>query len=234
MNLGIVSGYHPGLRFNSQVNHKAYADFHGYHYVFNGSPERDSRNYFRKIETVIRYLGLFDWLFWIDDDAYFTNFTIPLARFVDEAGECDMLICRSPSTKKLFTKFSSGQFFLRNAPRAHEFLKAVLATDLAAVQAFWRQDLGYYSSGDQDAMVYLSETDPRFSDGFFKLLDHQQFNNRDFEYLADPVEHFVVHFTGTQKVASKVAFCERLGCNRYLVPPRLLMGYQCDQYEHLG
>ena len=232
--IGIISGYYPGLRFNSQVNHKAYADLHGYWYIFNSSPERDPRSYFRKIETLIRYLDLFDWVFWIDDDAYFTRFDTPLDAFIAEAGPSDLVICRSPSTKKLFTKFSAGQFLLRNTPRAHAFLRALLEVDLSRVRAFWREDLGYYSEGDQDAMVYLSETDPRFSGDFIRILDHQAFNNRDFEFQARLDEHFLVHFTGQAKVASKAAFCQRLGVNPYLVPEGLLAPFRTEAYDHLG
>lgn len=226
MQLGILSGHYPGVRFNSQINHKCYADQHGYHYIFNGSPERDRRRYFSKIETILRYLKLFDWVFWIDDDAYFTDFRIPLTRFMDEGPEAEFIICKSPATKTLFTKFSSGQFLLRNSPTAHAFLQAVLATDLEVVKAAWREDLGYFSRGDQDAMVHLVENDPRFSDGFCRILDHDRFNNRDFEYQRALDEHFLLHFTGRAKQESKQEFVSRIGCNRFLTPEPLLARYR--------
>lgn len=226
MNVGVISGYYPALRFNSQVNHKLYADRHGYRYIFNGGPERDPRMYFRKLETIARYLDLFDWIFWIDDDAYVTDFEIPLERFIDQATGAELVICRSPSTKRIFTKFSSGQFLLKNTPRAHALLQAALHTDLAEVEAFWRDDLGMFTQGDQDVLVYLSEADPRFGDGFFRILNHHAFNNRDFEYTHRLTEHFLVHFTGQRKQASKREFCERLGCNSYLVPDDFLHGYR--------
>ena len=232
--IGIISGYYPGERFNSQINHKAYADYHGYYYIFNSSPERDSRNYFRKIETIKRYIDLFDWIFWIDDDAYFTNFEISLENFILNAETSDLIICKSPSTKKLFTKFSSGQFLLRNSMRSHLFLNAVMEVDLEKVRAFWREDLGYFSDGDQDAMVYLSEMDSRFGGDYFQTLDHYAFNNRDFEYQARLEEHFLVHFTGTSKIASKAGFCNRLGVNSYLVPDVLLKDFRIEAYNHLG
>lgn len=228
MKLGILSGHYPGVRFNSQINHKCYADSHGYHYIFNGSPEPDRRRYFSKIETILRYLPLFDWIFWIDDDAYFTDFRIPLTRFLDASSAAEFVICKSPSTKTLFTKFSSGQFLLQNSPRAHEFLRAVLAVDLAAVKEAWRDELGYFTRGDQDAMVHLVETDPRFSGGFCRILDHDCFNNRDFEYRNSIDEHFLVHFTGRTKQQSMQEFVERLGVNRYLTPGSSLAQLRID------
>jgi hypothetical protein len=222
MKLGIISGFYPGFRFESPVNHKAYADVHGYHYVYNHTPERHPHFLYYKVETILRYIDLFDWIFWLDDDAYFTDFSIPLTRFLDLAGDAQMLICKSPSTKKLFTKFSSGQFFLKSSPEARGFLRAILAMDLEKVKAFWREDLGYFSNGDQDAMVYLSEMDPRYNNGFIKIVDHNYFNNRDFEYEKDVREHFLVHFTGTEKQKSQTAFAQRLQANRWLVPSESL------------
>lgn len=234
MTLGILSGHYPGVRFASQINHKCYADSHGYHYVFNGSPERDRRRYFRKIETILRYLDLFDWIFWIDDDAWFTDFRVPLTRFVDDAGDADLVICKSPSTKTLFTKISSGQFLLRNSPRSRAFLEAVLETDLDVVKAAWREDLGHYTRGDQDAMVYRMEHDPRFGGGFCRILDHNCFNNRDFEYERSLDEHFLLHITGRLKRQSLEEFIARMGCNRYLTPDSLVERLRIDEAAEGG
>ena len=226
--VGILSGYYPGTRLNSQVNHKAYADAHGYNYIFNASAEKDPRPFYRKFETIARYLHLFEWVFWIDDDAYFTNFEASMDPFIQQAGEADLLICKSPSTKKLFTKISSGQFLLRNSARAHRFLAALMETEMERIRQFWREDLGMFTSGDQDAIVYLSETDPRFGASFMKILDHNEFNNRDFEFKERCNEHFLVHFTGPspEKNNYKNAFCERMNINPYLVPEPILENYQ--------
>jgi hypothetical protein len=232
MKLGIVSGFYPGFRVESAINHKAYADKHGYHYIYNFTPERDPRYIFYKIETLLRYIDLFDWVFWIDDDAYFTNFSIPLASFLDLAGDAQMLICKSPSTKKVITKYSSGQFFLKSSPQAKDFLRAALAVNLEKVKAFWREDLGLFTNGDQDAIVYLSEVDPRYNSGFIKSVDHNQFNNRDFEYEKDLSEHFLVHFTGAEKQKYLTAFAKRLNVNRWLLPKEAMsfhfLGAQAD------
>ncbi len=226
--IGILSGYYPGLRFESPINHKLYADYHGYSYIYNFTPECDQRKYFFKIETIRRYIDLFDWIFWIDDDAYFTDFSIPLTRFLEGVTDEQMVICASPSTKKLFTKFSAGQFLLKSTDMSRQFIQAIFDVDMEVVRNFWRDDLGYYSHGDQEAMVYLTETDPRFSSSFIKIVDHNQFNNRDFEYQSRLDEHFLVHFTGRQKQQSHQEFYERLAVNRWLVPDELVRRYTLE------
>lgn len=217
--IGILSGYYPGLRFNSQVNHRLYASRHGYRYIFDSTPRFDPRTYMRKLEAVLEYLDMFDWLFWIDDDAYFTDFEIPLETFIKSNLEAEFIVCKSPSTKELFTRISSGQFLLKNTPRAKQFIADALATDLKQVQKWWHKSLGMFTKGDQDALVYLTETMDQYRQPFMKILEHNNFNNRDFEYEKSVEEHFLVHFTGSNKIRDQAAFCTRLSCSQYICPP---------------
>ncbi len=225
MKIGIISGFYPRERFNSQVNHRIYADIHGYYHVFNSAPEKDRRLYFRKIETILRYMDLFDWIFWIDDDAYLTDLSIPLTAFLDKFGDKELIICKSPSTKKMFTLISSGNFLLKSSARSKNFLRKVLQTDLETVRRFWREDFGIFTNGDQDCLVYQMLTNPEFGGGFHSVIDHNHFNNRDFEYKSELTEHFLVHFAGNAKEESKRGFCSRLKCNKYIVPDALLEKY---------
>jgi hypothetical protein len=227
--LCVISGFYPGRRFNSHVNHAAYSHKHGYYCIDASSPSRDPRPYFHKVDAIEQYLDQFDWVFWIDDDAYFTDFSRPLHMFLSDVGEQDMVICRSPATKTLHTKFSSGQFFLRNSSRSHEFLRLAREVDLATVRnSFWEERHGFFTGGDQDAFVYLTETRPEFGEGFVRVLNHDAFNNRDFEFVTKPDEHFLVHFTGKEKLESKREFCRRLGLNKYIVPEEELAGLRWD------
>ncbi|CAM4263137.1 hypothetical protein COAQ111491_13785 [Comamonas aquatilis] len=220
--IGILSGYYPGTRFNSQVNHRLYASRYGYRYIFDSTPRFDKRTYMRKLEAILEYLDLFDWLFWIDDDAYFTDFSVPLERFIGLAPDASFIVCKSPSTKSLFTRISSGQFLLRNTALSKKFIEAALSTDLREVQKWWKSDLGMFTKGDQDAMVYLLESNPQYAAPFFSILDHHNFNNREFEFKQCLDEHFLVHFTGTQKHRDKALFCQRMHCNEFLSPAELV------------
>jgi hypothetical protein len=220
--IGILSGYYPGMRFNSPVNHRLYARQHSYRYIFDSTPRFDKRTYMRKLEAILEYLDLFDWLFWIDDDAYFTNFSVPLERFIDMAPESDFIVCKSPSTKDIFTRISSGQFLLRNTPTARRFIEDALATDLKQVQKWWKTHLGIFTKGDQDALVYLLESQPSYASPFCSILDHSHFNSRPFEYENQLDDHFLVHFTGQKKLLDKAQFCQRMHCNEYLCPSDLI------------
>jgi hypothetical protein len=220
--IGILSGYYPGMRFNSPVNHRLYARQHGYRYIFDSTPRFDKRTYMRKLEAILEYLDLFDWLFWIDDDAYFTDFSVPLERFIDMAPGSDFIVCKSPWTKEIFTHISSGQFLLRNTPTARRFIEEALATDLKIVQKWWKSHLGMFTKGDQDALVYLLESRPTYTAPFCSILEHSHFNSRLFEFERQLDDHFLVHFTGQKKLLDKAQFCQRLRCNEYLCPPDLI------------
>lgn len=232
LRIGVISGFFPGRRLNSHVNHSAYCRAHGYFYIDASHPGTHPRPYFRKIEVILECLPLFDWVFWLDDDAYFTDFSIPLRSFLEPADCEDIIICKSPSTKKVFTKFSCGQFFIRNSPRSFEFLRLVLQADLPMIKsAFWQERHGQFTSSDQDAFVYLTETIPTFGPGFIRIVDHNQFNNRDFEYSSSTSEHFLIHFTGHEKTRDKDAFCRRMGENEYLVPDALFRALNLGHEE---
>lgn len=174
----------------------------------------------RKLEALIEYINLFDWIFWIDDDAYFTDFNIPIENFIDN--EFNFIVCNSPSSKKIFTKISSGQFLIKNTDKAKKFLEAGLMIDLEEVKKWWSKEFGLFTKGDQDVMVYLMETNPDFSNFFYKILDHNMFNNREYEYREKIDEHFLVHFTGKNKKIDKSNFCTRLQCNEYISPADML------------
>jgi hypothetical protein len=210
------------MRFNSSVNHRLYACQHGYRYIFDSTPRFDKRTYMRKLEAILEYLDLFDWLFWIDDDAYITDFSIPLERFIDMTPESDFIVCKSPSTKDIFTRISSGQFLLRNTQTARRFIEDALATDLKEVQKWWKSHLGMFTKGDQDALVYLLDSQPSYAAPFCSILDHSHFNSRPFEFEHQLNDHFLVHFTGQRKLLDKAQFCQRMHCNEYLCPPDLI------------
>jgi hypothetical protein len=163
----------------------------------------------------LRYIDLFDWLLWIHDDAYFTNLGIDLEGVIAMADGTGLVICASPSTKTIFTKFSSGQFQLKPTPLARSFLEEVLMTDMPIVKALWRDNLGYCTGSDQESMVY----------------HHSKRNNSDFEYESLLHEHFLVHVTGTRKQQSYREFYQRLGANPWLLPEEAIREYGLSPEE---
>ena len=79
MRLGIVSGGRPP-RYRSYINHGVYALKHGHTYIRNltSYPNLQTPN-FHKLHAVADALPAFDWVLWLDDDAFFTDFERDIA-----------------------------------------------------------------------------------------------------------------------------------------------------------
>lgn len=193
----VLSGRYPPTAFESAANHRVYCDRHGYTYVHCSWPTRAANPYLNKIEYVRHYYDRFEHIFWIDDDAFFIDQTQPLAPWLPPEGKF-LSICASPSYKSLHTFVSSGQFMLRGDTLGRRFIDELLEVDLEGVRRWWRDDLGYFSNGDQDAMVFLLQTRPEYAAGLVRH-PHQSFNSRlaDLEAGEQP---FVLHFTGRPAV----------------------------------
>lgn len=214
--VAVISGRHPATRFESPLNHRAYCARHGYTSIHCPWPTLAANAYFNKIEYLRHHAAAFDWVFWIDDDAFFLDLDRSLDTIAPAEGQF-LSICASPDNKDIHTFVSSGQFLLRCDEVGLAFLDAVATADLAQVKAWWTDDLGYFTNGDQDAMVHLLLTDPRFA--AFSRHDHRAFNSRPAELANGIGDAFVVHFTGPPptKHRDHAELCRRLG-----LPPSLL------------
>ena len=114
--LMIVSGS-SRVRTAAPLNHALYAGSIGVPYFFDVAPTRVDRIYFHKLEVIRAYLPLAEWLFWIDDDAFFTDFRVDLRQFLADVGDKELVFCKSPvNPRGGWTWMSSGQFFIRNSP----------------------------------------------------------------------------------------------------------------------
>jgi hypothetical protein len=188
----VLSGRYPESFFKSVVNHRAYCARHGYSYIHCNWPTGNTNRYMNKMEYVREYYHLFDYIFWIDDDAFFIDLDQALEPFVPDPGNF-LSICASPDFKQVRTYISSGQFMLECSDTGRAFVDAVMLLDLSQVRAWWDESLGYFSNGDQDGMVYLLKTDSRFSR--YNRHDYQTFNSRVENLLAGD-KIFILHFTG--------------------------------------
>ena len=191
--IGVVSGRYPATEFEGFINHRAYCSRHGYTYIYCNWPTGAANRYMNKLEYVRAYYHLFDYLFWIDDDAFFMQPELELEAFLPEPGQF-LSICSSPTSKPIHTYISSGQFMLRCNDTGRAFIDAVTTVDLDLVRTWWTDALGYFTNGDQDSMVYLLKQDDRFNE--YQRHGYEAFNSRPENLLAgDPV--FILHFTGT-------------------------------------
>jgi len=232
MNLCILSGC-DHVRFNSFVNHRLFAEANGADYIFDLTLTPVGRlPYFNKLRMVRDRLRLFDAVFWIDDDAYFTDFGWEIERYF-KAYDSDLVICKSPINQGAWTWISSGQFFIRRSARSFALLEAALSVDIGKVKAWWNSDLfGLRTDGDQDALVHLLATDARFRDGFVTRLAYTEFNSRPFHFRERLDEHRLVHFASTtvSKHDASREFVARMKCNPFLVPERFLTGLDLSRY----
>jgi hypothetical protein len=229
--LGIVS-YCDTFRTLAHVNHESYAREHSYTYIFDIAPTT-STTYFAKVEKIRKFLPLFDWVFWIDDDAFFMQRSVGLEEFPARAEGAEVIFCSSPPRgsesgfSTWWTWLSSGNFLIRNTPEALRLLDAVLATDLTKVAEWWdAEEFGNYTKGDQDAFVFQLATDPVFSrEGFAARLPFEAFNTRPEHFVQGPDDHFLVHFTGGNKRGQARQFGKRFGLTEALVTRDELSAY---------
>lgn len=195
----ILSGRYPVSDFESYINHKVYAERHGYTYINCIWPNKVDNPYMNKLLYIKEYYNFFDYIFWIDDDAFFMNFEKGLEDFIP-VHEQFLTICSSPDFKELRTYFSSGQFMLKCDKIGRKFIDETLSTDLKLVKNWWSKDLGFFSGGDQDKMIYQCLTNDMFK-GNYSVLNYKRFNSRVENYFGvDTHKLFILHFTGLHKI----------------------------------
>jgi hypothetical protein len=227
MALLILSGA-TSVRTPSSLNHRVYADRHGLGYLFDVTPGPLPTPLDQKIAAVHRSLPHHEWLFWIDDDAFFTDLDRDLRSFVDD--DAELVICRSPvNPEGGWTFVSFGQFLIKRTPAMFELLEAVVGTDLAWVREWWDPDrFGIFTNTDQDALVYqLSRSDVPWA-GRWKRLEWQAFNSRPYHYDERLDQHFLCHFVvpgAPSKMALVRDFAARMRTTTALVAPEALEPY---------
>lgn len=215
MKICVLSGHYPGTKYMSADNHRIYCSHHGYYYIHCNWPTPAKNVYLNKFYFIQHYIDLFDYIFWIDDDAFFLDMKKGLEEFIP-TGENIISICKSPSNKTIKTVFNSGTFII-NCKTGKTFVNNVLNTDLKQVKYWWKPEHGYFTDGDQDIMVYLYLTHPEFQQKF-QLFNHLQFNSRIGDLTAGN-DLFLIHITGTKNVKKKTykKLQVMLGTDRTLV-----------------
>lgn len=226
MKVCILSGRYPVTQFNSPINHKLYADKFGYKYIHCNYPTKAKNPYLNKIHYILSYIDDYDYIIWIDDDAFFLDFEKDFMKYVPK-GNSFMSVCKSPNFKELKTFISSGQFILKSNKVSKKFLETILNTELNLVKKWWRDDLGYFSDGDQDIMIYLFHTNREFKDKL-DLYDYKKFNSRCENFFEKDVHKpFIIHFTGRgpTKLKNLYVVQRKLNLHASLVSDPILNSY---------
>ena len=216
------------IRTPACLNHRVYADRHGVDYLFDTTPGPLATALDQKLAAVRRGLPLYDWVFWIDDDAFFTNLGVDIRSFADD--DADLVLCASPvNPEGGWTFVSFGQFLIRRTPAMLDLLETVAATDLDAVKSWWDPErYGIFTNTDQDALVYnLAREDAPWA-GRWRHLEWQAFNSRPYHYERRLDEHALCHFAvpgALSKMDLVREFAERMGTTTALVDPAVLEPY---------
>jgi len=227
MKICIVSGG-TRLRLPSPVNHKVYADIHHLDYRLEcGSNGRLKNPYYFKLDVIARLLPDYEWVFWIDDDAFFTDFSTDPREYCRVQPEKAFIVLADGRVRpgEGCTRINSGVILMRNCPEAQTFLRLCLDTEIATVRAWWvPSEHGMFTNSDQDTLLYrLLYAE---ASDFFVIVPHLNLNARPYHYAKELTEHFICHFPGLpNKVNAIRQFGDRFGVGLTLVPPSLLKEY---------
>lgn len=173
---------------------------HGLDYRLECGLDRGITNkFFYKTSIIRRVLPQYEWIIWIDDDAYFTDFERDnLNQFMDEAEAEDkfLVIANGPTEPNGFwSVINTGVVLLRNDPRTLQLLGLMEKSDLVEVRKWWREDEhGVFTNGDQDQMLWALDTSG-LMDGA-RIVDHRELNSRGHYYHDSLQDAFVMHFCG--------------------------------------
>lgn len=215
------------IRLRSYINHAIYARTHNLDFRLECGIDAGIRNkFFYKTSIIRRILPQYEWIIWIDDDAFFTDFDRDtLNELIEQAAEDDdfLVIANGPKEPNGFwSVINTGVLVLRNDPRSHALLKAMEGSDLNAVAAWWDSERhGVFTNGDQDQMLWALETTGLMRGT--RIVDHRELNSRGHYYTQSLSDAFVMHFCGHyDKQLSIAQFANRFGLTQELVPIDLL------------
>lgn len=229
LSIGLVSGGDE-IRFRSYVNHLIYAREHGLDYRLEIGLDEGIDNPFLYSTAIIRrLLEHYDWLVWIDDDAYFTDFDSDGIRRLAQDAEQDgkfLVIAEGPEEPNGFwSRINTGVFLLRRGDDANRLLRLMEDAELDAVREWWDpQRDGLFTGGDQDQMWWALFTTDLLERT--QIVGHRALNSRGDYYEDSLSDALVMHFCGHgDKPLGVVRFAERFGVGEELVPEHLLDRY---------
>lgn len=214
------------LRLRSHVGHKIHAQLTGIDYHVELGPYPNLPNgYFHKVAAIGERLEAYEWIIWIDDDAFVTDHGS--TRFLDLIAEAEQegshVLIGTGCERELndaWARLNSGVFMVRGSAEGGRFLEDVLAADLEDIESTWDATRnGMFTGGDQDAILSVLDAGgvPH------TVVDGPLFNARPWLYDQELTDQFVVHFPGhPDKRIAIEDFARRFGLDDRLVPPALL------------
>lgn len=222
----IVSGADE-IRLRSYIGHTVYARLYGLDYRLETGLSRGVENkFFYKMAMVEHVLDRYDWIVWLDDDCFITDFTRDTFReLIGQAERDDRFLVIAEGAVEpngWWSRMNTGVFALRNDPRTRQMLRRMRDTSVAEVRSRWNErEWGLFTGGDQDVMCWALEETGLID--AVRIVEHRVMNSRPHHYRDSLRDAFVCHFAGyPDKGAGVVEFARRFGSGQELVPQELL------------
>ena len=196
--MNILSGC-TQIRFNSIINHATYAKIFNYKYKFDSEKRNLSSVFDHKILSILELPIDNEWWFWIDDDAFFTDYNKPFNSLNLEFDTNIMIFPKSPvNPNGGWTFLTSGSFFFRNNLEVKKFFQRVLLRNIEEVKNWWDfNKYGIFTNGDQDRIVFELVKDDNLMSKI-ALVNYEIFNTRPYHFKKFN-DYFLVHFAGNDK-----------------------------------
>ena len=211
-------------RIASRTNHNCYAKKHGYSYLcINKFYPNLQKPYFFKISAVKEVLPNYEWVVWLDNDTFFTDFSSSYFSELVVAAENNWLIIAD--SPKLANRKSpivnSGIFLIKNTQKAFAFLDEILLTPLEQIKSCYNESkYGFWTNGDQDSIIYIC--DKNNWEGV-KIINHNLMNSRIYEYTNSIEDHFILHLPGVKnKLLTLNSFARKFNCDLSLIPRNII------------
>lgn len=227
------------IRLRSYINHAIYARTHDLDYRLEcGLAEGIRNKFFFKTSIIRRVLPRYDWIVWLDDDVFITDFECDNFRtLISEAELHDhiMVIANGPLEPNGFwSVVNTGVMALKNCPEIFDLIDHMDDENLEKARAWWDEGLhGTFTGGDQDLLVWWMETTGMLDR--VAIVDHRELNSRGHYYEASLNDAFVMHFCGyPDKAMGVVAFANRFGVGQELVPAHLLDRFSAQVRSPMG
>ncbi|MDR1678857.1 MAG: hypothetical protein LBR81_03680 [Prevotellaceae bacterium] len=210
-------------RVASRTNHNCYAMEHGYNYLcINKSYSNLQKPYFFKIAAVKEILPSYEWVVWLDNDTFFTDFSSScFSELIATAEDNWLIIADSPKLANRKSPIvNSGVFLIKNTQKAFAFLDEILLTPLEQIKLYYDESkYGFWTNGDQDSIIY--SCDKNNWEGV-KIIDHNLMNSRKYEYTNSIEDHFILHLPGEKnKLLTLNSFARKFDCALSLIPKNI-------------
>jgi len=208
----------------SRINHKCYADKHCFDYFSINKCYPNMQNpYFFKIAVIQEMLPQYEWVVWMDDDTYFTNFQLSVfSEIIASVKDKWLIIADSPiSLNRKSPIVNSGVMLIKNVPEAIGFLNDVYVTPLEQIKASYDESkYGFWTNTDQDSIIYFCDK-RKWND--VEIIDHNVMNSRIYEYHKSIDEHFILHLPGVKdKLLALNSFAKKYDCDISLIPKDII------------